>query len=532
MTGCKPNDENGGIGGLIPDANEGPTLTSITISQAEGKEDLYIVKTLSSDLDLVATAKYSDNSTADVTDSVTWKSSNPSILDLESNGNYIGLDYGTSTITASYGGEKSANGIEVDVTPAYITWGDGAAINAYTSDELIDVVDVFINIKNSIAGLKKDGTVVTWGNTATGGDSSSVQSQLINVKTIRYTDKAFAAITTSGTVVTWGDSVYGGDSSFVQNELTNVVDIYANGFAFAALKADGTVVTWGRAEYGGDSSSVAADLVNITSISGGAFSFAALKSDGTVVSWGNSTTVSTQPAGLSGVIQLASTNTAVAALKSDGSVVAWGNASGGGDTSGVASDLTNVKSIQGNTLVFAAIKNDGKVVTWGTGTTASSTVTTYSDVYDQFKDVQKVVISPMAKSFAALNSDGTVVSWGYKYSGGDSSSVAADLKDVVDITTTTDSNSHFGALKSNGELVAWGNIEKTYIPEVASIYGNKDQIVALKTDGTVKQVGPEFFFSSIVEAQPLLTHVTKIFTHPESSVFVATTLDQSSSEEN
>ena len=67
----------------------------------------------------------------------------------------------------------------------------------------------------------------------------------------------FAALKDDGSVVTWGDSDYGGDSSSVSSALSNgLVVIYSTSRAFAALKDDGSVVTWGDSDYGGDSSSV------------------------------------------------------------------------------------------------------------------------------------------------------------------------------------------------------------------------------------------------------------------------------------
>lgn len=69
------------------------------------------------------------------------------------------------------------------------------------------------------AALLADGTVITWGDAARGGDSSKVQKQLRNVKEIQGTDYAFAAILADGSVVTWGDPGSGGDCSAVQDEL-------------------------------------------------------------------------------------------------------------------------------------------------------------------------------------------------------------------------------------------------------------------------------------------------------------------------
>jgi hypothetical protein len=65
----------------------------------------------------------------------------------------------------------------------------------------------------------------------------------------------------NGSVVTWGLSGWGGNSSRVQAELNQGVDtIYSTHYAFAAKMKDGRVVTWGNDRYGGDSSDVQAKL--------------------------------------------------------------------------------------------------------------------------------------------------------------------------------------------------------------------------------------------------------------------------------
>ena len=76
-----------------------------------------------------------------------------------------------------------------------------------------------------------------------------MQDQLNNVQQIQA-----SAILADGSVVTWGDAAGGGDSSAVQDQLKNVQQIQASGSAFAAILGDGSVVTWGSAIYGGGSS--------------------------------------------------------------------------------------------------------------------------------------------------------------------------------------------------------------------------------------------------------------------------------------
>ena len=49
-----------------------------------------------------------------------------------------------------------------------------------------------------------------------------------------------------------------------------------------------------------------------------------------------------------------------------GSVVTWGDARCGGDSRGVAEQLSSgVQTVVGNGNAFAAVKVDGSVVTWG-----------------------------------------------------------------------------------------------------------------------------------------------------------------------
>ena len=113
----------------------------------------------------------------------------------------------------------------------------------------------FHEFKNeyAFAALKDDGSVVTWGRSDSGGDSSSVSSQLSSgVSQIFSTNLAFAALKDDGSVVTWGDSDWGGDSSGVSDQLSSgVIQIFSTASAFAALKDDGSVVNWGNYHTGG-----------------------------------------------------------------------------------------------------------------------------------------------------------------------------------------------------------------------------------------------------------------------------------------
>eukprot|EP00434_Breviolum_minutum_P000883 symbB.v1.2.000780.t1/scaffold42.1/size391715/9 len=189
-----------------------------------------------------------------------------------------------------------------------------------------------------------DCTIVTWGDSRSGGDSSAVEDQLKGVQHIHATWWAFAAILEDGSVVFWGDADYGGDTS-VRDQLKGVEQIRATDYAFAAILADGSVIQATRK------------------------AFAAILEDGSIVTWGpadyggDSSGVRDQ---LKGVLQIrASLNGAFAAILADGSVVTWGSAYFGGDSSAVREQLMGVQQIQASGGAFAAILANGSVVTWG-----------------------------------------------------------------------------------------------------------------------------------------------------------------------
>ena len=61
-----------------------------------------------------------------------------------------------------------------------------------------------------------------------------------------------------------------------------------------------------------------------------------------------------------------SAGAAFALLTDWGSVVTWGFAGSGGDSHGVAEQLSSgVQTVVGNETAFAAVRVDGSVVTWG-----------------------------------------------------------------------------------------------------------------------------------------------------------------------
>ena len=415
----------------------------------------------------------------------------------------------------------------------------------------LKTIQEFVNGK-AFAALKDDGSVVTWGDSNTGGDSSAVAADLSSgVEQIYSNPWAFAALKENGSVITWGNPNAGGDQTNFQNDLPSVANDLASGVthisstegAFAALKEDGSVVTWSGGQVsqsGGDSSAVAADLSSeVVQISATKGAFAALKSDGSVVAWGtsayggNSTTVANSLT--SGATKVYTNHHAFAALKDDGSVVTWGDNLNGGDSSAVAADLSSgVEQIFSNFYAFAALKANGSVITWGSGSSGSGGNS--SSVASELSSGVKYIYANHS-AFAALKDDGSVVTWGSLTTGGDSSAVAADLSSGVEQIF---SNFYaFAAVKADGSVITWGSygtddngdaIETTELPTdlagVKNIYSNEGAFAALKEDGSVVTFGANLWGGdSSAVAGDLNSGVTEIVV--TSSAFAALKSDGS-----
>ncbi|TNI15021.1 hypothetical protein CF106_01415 [Aeromonas veronii] len=161
-------------------------------------------------------------------------------------------------------------------------------------------------------------------------------------------------------------------------------------------------------------------------------------------------------------------------------VVTWGMGEGA-DSSSVAHQLTDVRSITENKAAYAALKGDGTVVTWGKRDSGGDS----HAVTKQLVDVKAVFRTDHA--FAALKNDGTVVTWGNAAKGGDSSAVASQLTGVIEITSSV---SAFAALKSNGTVVTWGtggdsSAVADMLTDVSTVVGASDWFAARKKDDTI-----------------------------------------------
>ncbi|CAE7344448.1 SWA2 [Symbiodinium necroappetens] len=304
---------------------------------------------------------------------------------------------------------------------------------------------------SAFAAVLGDGSLVSWGNPNSGGDSSSVQHRLLNVRQVSATHGAFAALLGDGSVVTWGRSETGGDSSSVQDRLHKVSQIKATGFAFAAMLHDGSVVTWGDSDYGGDSSGVRDDLHHVQEIEATDRAFAAVLTDGSVRTWGSGYDGGDCKAvqgKLRDVREIhAARGGAFAAVLGDGSVVAWGSSRHGGDNSSVRDQLRDVKKLRSSHGAFAAILADGSVLTWGRADDGGDS----SAIKEKLRNVQDIRATDSA--FAAILADGSVATWGSRLYGGLCQTVQRPLQKVLQIDAT---DRAFLANLADGSLVTWG----------------------------------------------------------------------------
>ncbi|MGS0695673.1 Ig-like domain-containing protein [Shewanella sp. 0m-4] len=368
-----------------------------------------------------------------------------------------------------------------------VSWGsrDFGGDSSSADAVLFDVKELTAT-SSAFAALKADRTVVSWGAYWEGGNSTPVAEQLKNVERVIGNEFAFAAIRLDGSVVVWGDARYGGDATSVANELYDIQDVYGTGLAFSALRKDGKVLAWGLDIRGGDTSKVDSELYNIRRIYSNPYSFAALRKDRTVVAWGGENDggviESTVKPKLVKVEDITSNLRAYAALKDDGTVVAWGFNSFGGDDS-IADSLQNVVQIYANVESFVALRSDGTAIAWGGALNGGDS----SGVTDQLVNIDTIFSTNNA--YAALRKDGTVVTWGNQVEGGNSEAVKDKLINVKAIYST---HKAFAALKEDGSVITWGDTASggsvseevaAKLTDVRSIYSTGSAFIALKGNG-------------------------------------------------
>lgn len=400
----------------------------------------------------------------------------------------------------------------------------------------------------AFAALLNNGKVITWGHTGSGGDTSSIANELVDVIKIYSTDFAFAALKKNGTVVAWGSKDYGGDASLVNSELTDVVSITASMTRFAAIKKDSTAVIWGWYIDSTPAHNKLTDVKEISFVAGsnlvialkndGAlqflhapesdipisteftnivdaervvtshYSFSIIKKDGWIAySNRDSGDFFLQPQQYQSIQEIYLSDDNYVALKNDGTISEWGLKYNDATSNDTSIHLNNVKKIIPGSRSFAALKNDGTIENWGDCYTYSDGRVGAQELVP--KDLNMVIDvvslqrtgSGETCTYAALRSDGSVATWGHVNLGGNSENVQPYLTNVKKIIATSNA---FAALKADNTVVYWGNLEREYgkdiqaeLTDVTDIYATDVAFAAVRKNGSIVTWG-QFVADGIV----------------------------------
>jgi alpha-tubulin suppressor-like RCC1 family protein len=277
-----------------------------------------------------------------------------------------------------------------------------------------------VNGNTTVAGIKTDGTLWTWGyNNAgqLGNGSTTNQSSPVSVigggttwSQVSASFNVVFAVKTDGTL--WGmganstgqlgngatansqtspNTVAGGGTSWRQVSTSD-------GSATAAIKTDGTLWTWGSGTNGGLGNGSTANTSSPGTVAGGgttwsqvavgSYHAAAVKTDGTLWTWGynfygqlgsGTTTDRSSPGTTAGAgttwRQVSTGGYYIVAIKTDGTLWTWGFGTygvlGNGSTAStsspntVAGGGTTWRQVSANYYGSAGIKTDGTLWTWG-----------------------------------------------------------------------------------------------------------------------------------------------------------------------
>jgi len=415
--------------------------------------------------------------------------------------------------------------------PAHSTRG----LKTEKISDIMSGIKKMVTNPGAVAVLKEDGSVITWGEASAypqnndsgkanyGGNSMKFLNELkSNVIDIVKTSKAFCALKNDGTIFTWGDSGFGGNYSIKYSEITNIKKIIGSYSAFAAISNTGKLYVWGKYGYighggWGESFEGLSDTSKVDDIkleSGvvdmyfNLYAGFALKDDGLGTStykldsywksdnvYGDPNYSSTGLRNHSGNLDISILDSGIKKvfaicnsfffLKTDNKLYGYGGLM---NTSVIntekLSSLVNISTVcftsyaGGGSAAVAALKSDGSVITWGTTSNGGDkTDNTYGArdksgaQIDTLLDSGVVKLYSNAKSFCALKSNGDIVCWGDSAWGGNptlgrgTGIIDSDFQNFVKITSLYDENRRhsdyyygrgFAGLKKDGSIIVWG----------------------------------------------------------------------------
>ncbi len=306
----------------------------------------------------------------------------------------------------------------------------------------------------------------------------------------------------------------GGKLANVASLVIPVLSLHSN----FALKKDGTVWGWGGNKHGSIGDGTQEDrsipvkvanldnVVDLVTFSG--ITSAALKSDGTVWAWGwnlrgnvgnggrtiyDNELVPIPITGLDNVKKIGVTPLGFYAIKNDGTLWIWGCQANqilnktlgcpGLETPYLPTQVSAISDVKEFYILsfhftinsYYVIKNDGTLWTWGNnlsgklgdGTTIDREIPTQIEALTNVVSLQAGLESiPQLNTVFALQKDGTVWAWGENSALGITDALRGDspilkptrVKNLTDITKISISAYHRLALKKDGTVWVWGDI--------------------------------------------------------------------------
>ncbi|WP_460415425.1 hypothetical protein [Pseudomonas sp. microsymbiont 2] len=336
---------------------------------------------------------------------------------------------------------------------------------------------------------------VCWGNAAWGGTLPFSMSDVVEITGTR---SAYAARLVNKTLVCWGNVSEGGtlpSEHFGQPFL----EVRSNATAFVGRREVvagsnlGRVVGWGTAANGASIPPAIGSLTDIVEVYGAGTAFAAKRSDNTLVAWGqvaNGGNVPAEIARRTDNIYVKGNSAAFVVRRTDNSVAAWGHSGYGATLPDAIAVRRDIASLEGaSARAFSVLTTAGQVLAWGAATHGG----TLSAEAAQLTDVLEVTSTWHA--FCARvrmpNGGGRVVAWGNATNGG---TVPPQIAQLTDIVQVTGSAWTFAALRSTGNVVVWGGTAASGLDisgvvnelrDVRAIYANGNGFTALTNDGRV-----------------------------------------------